>query len=206
VKEQTVAGTLVRLFKRITGAIFIDERVLGLDERERENVRAEFRVTRDRRETENTCARSGRREHNRQILRGRRAKIKRRFRHRQTIMLRGIVSISQQSLVCGSMRVGQRVAMVGSKEIVCDAFGRKEERRKMVPSPLAETSFEMMGATITPNLNGIKATRKKIGREKKNENIKNEKEIVFVVVLGIANIVNVFFVTLTTFDKFHHQN
>jgi hypothetical protein len=73
VKEKTLAGTLVRLFKRITGAIFINERVLGLDERERKNVGAKFRVTRDRRKTENTCARSARREQNRQILRGRRA-------------------------------------------------------------------------------------------------------------------------------------
>ena len=49
------------------------------------------------------------------------------------------------------------MAMIGSKEIVCDTLLLKIACGKMMPHPLTVASLEMMRATITPQLDRVES-------------------------------------------------
>jgi len=187
-------------------AVLIDKAMLALDESERLNGRFQFGITRDVRKAENSCARGRIFENRLKIFSGRGAKINALLRHSFALLLRGIVSSPQKTLVRGGMSVGQRVAMIGGETIVRNALFGEVVKREEVPGPLAKTGFEMLGAAVAPDGDRIKGSVEEVRRKKTSKNVKDKEEIVRVGVRTVTDIVAVLREATAVLQELEYDN
>src|SRR5680860_435711 len=121
-------------------------------------------------------------------------------------MLRDMESSSQQTLVCGSVCVGQRVAVIGGEEIVCDALCREVEGGEEMPCPLAPSSLEVVWSAVTPYLDGIEGRINGERSKEAEKRVENEEEIMLVGVRAVAEVVDILRASLTVLHELEHED
>ena len=73
----------------------------------------------------------------------------------EALQLRHVVFGADDAFDGSSMRISERVAMIGSKEMMSDSLVVETIGRKPMPHPLAVSCLEMMWSPITPHIDAV---------------------------------------------------
>ena len=73
----------------------------------------------------------------------------------EALQLRHVVFGADDALDRSSMRISERVAVVGSEEMMSNSLVAETIGRNPMPHPLTVSCFEMMWSPITPHIDAV---------------------------------------------------